>query len=824
MGTVYRAVQESLGREVAVKILPEHLTRDPRFVQRFYREARSAAMLVHPNIIQIYSLGQDEDAGMHYYAMEHVRGKDLSQVLRAGKTFDSLQAVNIVIQVAEALRAADDGGVIHRDIKPANIMITKHGSVKVMDFGLAKMAGDSMDVTMAGTIVGTANYMSPEQAQGRDMDIRTDVYSLGVVFFELITGRPPFKADDPSAVIYQHIYEKPPKPSRFAPDVPPAVDNLVLRMMAKEPEDRVRSPQELIDALKRLKEKLSVKEVPISRPAPPAAGDTSPAAEGSDDADLSPTRRLSVEQRAKVGTILICDSSEYIRRMYRANLEADYAVAAVGTGKECLDMALEGRPEVLVLDLAIKDPDGWTVLEMLRQQRLESSILVVTGDRKSSTVEKLSKYRLAGVLLKPVKLSDLRIKVAALLGKASSSAPGSPVVKRRRRSTSRQKTSQSFVDEVARQEAASATKLDIARLAAKLIGRQPERQAQVIARRIKSGTPNQIIGIIREMFSGLSKQDAWQLAIYAFKEGDHRVRILTSELAGRCLPPARAAELLTRFAADTDYRVRIAALRELAGCSAPGATDFLSRFLNDESWKVRREAARSLERLCGGKVLEPLIVYYARNDIPPPLYLQRLLKGGNPAEAVETLERAALKSKSVRVKEFVADLLGQATSKTVVPTLLTLLEDGHPAVRTGAARALAGFPTDLVKRALFKRLTDDRFGVLKAVAETLGVFHLQRATQGLIKLFTSTGKRVPTPAARFVARCDESPDTFVNTLLEIDAQEESVRQVLAFVLKRLYETDEAVAAVVRRLRNRSGDTAATAAREAGDKLAKFLIA
>jgi HEAT repeat protein len=191
---------------------------------------------------------------------------------------------------------------------------------------------------------------------------------------------------------------------------------------------------------------------------------------------------------------------------------------------------------------------------------------------------------------------------------------------------------------------------------------------------------------------------------------------------------------------------------------------------------------------------------------------------------VAALKSAAEGSKSVRVREFVAGLLGQATSKSVVPVLLDLLEDEHPAVRTAAARALAGFPTDLVKRALFKRLTDDRFGVLKAVADTLGVFRLQRATLALVKLFTTTGKRVPEAAARFIVSCDETPDAFGKALLEIDAQEEPVRQVLAFVLKRLYDTDQAVTAVVRRLRSRKPGEAAAAADESADRLVKFLIA
>ncbi len=814
MGTVYRATQKSLGREVAVKILPERLTQNPRFVQRFYREARSAASLIHPNIIQIFSLGQDEDAGLHYFAMEYVRGKDLSQIVKSGVKFSVEQTITILIQVAEALRVAAEGGIIHRDIKPANIMLTNRGQVKVMDFGLAKMADDSMDVTQAGTIVGTANYMSPEQGQGKELDCRTDIYSLGVVFYELLTGRPPFKAEDPSAVIYMHIYEQPRKPSELNSKVPPAVDRLVLRMMAKSADDRVASPEVLLADLKKLKHALASGQEEKKKAAKPAKPARSRAPERVDAAEkVSPfeKQRLSVIERARSGTVLVCDSSEYLRRMYRASLEAEYAVAAAGSGRECMEVAVEGHPDVLVLDLAVKNPGGFTVLDQLGRKCPDIAVLVITGDRKKTTVERLARYNLAGVLVKPVRLPDLRRKIGELLGAA-------PEKKKPRAAGS-----QSFVEEVARQEAVSAAALDVAGLATKLLGRQEKKDVELITRRIRMGSPNQIIGVIREMFGALAEDQAWKLAIYAFKEGDHRVRILTAELAGRRFGGKRAAELLTRFAADTDYRVRIAALRELAGLEAPGVETFLARFLNDESWKVRREAARGLEKRSAGRVLEPLILYYARNDRPPPLYLQRLIKAPNPVEAVKCLESAARKSRSVRVKEFVAGLLGQAGSKTVVPTLLKLLKDEHPAVRTAAARGLAGFPTDLVKRSLFARLTDDRFGVQKAVAETLGVFRLQRATRGLIKLFSSTGRRVPEAAAKFIAGCDAGPEAFESALRDLDAHPEPVRQVLAFVLKRLYEDDAEVGKAVRRLRSKGESESVAAAREAADRLAKFLI-
>jgi serine/threonine-protein kinase len=269
MGAVYRARQESLARDVAVKILPERLTRNPKFVQRFYREARAAAGLVHPNVVQIYSIGQDEDRGVHYYAMELVRGQDLAQILKGGVRFSVDQALTIVLQAAEGLAAAAESGLIHRDIKPANMMLSPKGQVKIMDFGLAKMAaGDAIDVTEAGSIVGTASYMSPEQGLGKELDFRTDIYSLGAVLYELLTGRPPFKADDPSAVIYLHVYEQPKRPGELNPRVPPPVERLVLRMLAKQPDERFGSPNDLLAELKKLKR---TQAEPLPRIAPAAA-------------------------------------------------------------------------------------------------------------------------------------------------------------------------------------------------------------------------------------------------------------------------------------------------------------------------------------------------------------------------------------------------------------------------------------------------------------------------------------------------------------------------------------------------------------------------
>jgi DNA-binding response OmpR family regulator/HEAT repeat protein/predicted Ser/Thr protein kinase len=809
MGTVYRAMQESLGREVAVKILPESLTRDPQFVQRFYREARSAAGLIHPNVVQIYSLGHDEGAGLHYYAMEYVRGEDLSHVLHEGKRFSLSESVNIVLQIAEALAAAAEGNIVHRDIKPANIMLTGSGQVKVMDFGLAKIAGDETDVTGVGTVVGTANYMSPEQGLGKDLDGRTDIYSLGVVFFELLTGQVPFSADDPTAVIFQHIYEEPPKPSSVNSGIPPAVDRLVLHMLAKAPEDRPAAPAEVIGELRSIRRALESGETGGAAVLE-EAGEPEQAAKAPEEA-AQPGARAPVAQRARAGTVLICEGSDYIGRMYRTCLKSDYAVAVVARGRECIEMAREGRPDVVIIDMAIRDPGAFTVLDSLREESPGSAILVITSTPRSSTIKKLGRYGLAGVMVKPVKLPDLQAKVAQILSPVKSAAV--------------ERSSRGFVARAKMQETAVGHQLNVAGLANNLLGRSDRKDAKSLARRVRTGSPNRIVGIIRDVFKGLSPDEAWQVAIFAFKKGDYRVRILACELARRRFTPPKAAQLLTRFAADTDYRVRTAALRELSVSGAPEAEEFLARFLGDESVKVSREACRGLEKLSGGeRVVGALISHYARKEMGPPLYLQRLVKTKGADAAVAALGEVAAKSRSTRAREFVAGLLSMAASRSAVPVLVGLLEDERSAVRTAAARALASFPGGDVKEALFARLTDDRFGVLKAVTDTLGVFELQETTRALIKLFTTTGKRVPAAAAEFIARCDPAPDAFEKVLLDIGSQSPGARQVLGFVLKRLYESDEAVTGVVRRLRGSSEEVAAGAAREVCDRLAKFLAA
>ncbi len=839
MGAVYRAHQESLARDVAVKLLPERLTQNARFVQRFYREARSAAGLVHPNVVQIYSMGQDEEHGVHYYAMEFVRGKDISQLIKSGVRFSVDQALTIVIQVAEALSAAAEAGIVHRDIKPANIMLTARGQVKVMDFGLAKMVQhDDLDVTEAGTIVGTANYMSPEQGTGKELDFRTDIYSLGVVFYELVAGRTPFKGDNPSAVIYMHVYEEPRKPSQFNPKVPPSADRVILRMIAKDPKDRFASPEQLLAELRKLKLELagqggraapprrtaSGRFVAVAPAAPtpprrtPSGRLTAQPPAGSPEPQAAPrppapsvVKTRTVQERARTGSVVICDSSEYNRRMYRTALQNDFALAAAASGKQCLDILGEGRPDVLVLDVALRDGGAFPVLDRLRHAKPPTSVVVITGDNSRVTLDRLSRYGPAAVLVKPVKLRELRSRVMEVIAKRRGQAH-----------VSSSAATAAFVARAEREEAVELARLSLAGLATRLLEGQPPADAAVLARRINAGSPNEVVRIVHAMFARFGEDDALSLAIFAFKEGDHRVRIMASDLVSRRFKPERAGELLTRFAADPDYRVRIAALRELARVRASGAAAFLERFLSDESWKVRREAARGLESLLGGAVSVPLVAYYARNEIPPPLFLQRSLKGPNPTETIRVLE-CACASGSTRIKEYAAGLLGQAASRLVAPGLMALLDDEHPAVRTAAARALAGFPTDKVKARLFEAMTDDRFGVLKAVSETLGAFNLQKEVLALVKLFGSTGKRVPKAAVDFIVRCDANPGGLAQALVDLEAQDEATRGVIALVLRRLYPSDVELGRVVMRLRSPDRSEAVEAAKQISEFLIKSLL-
>src|SRR5215211_3165803 len=246
MATVYKAYQETLDRYVAIKVLLSN--RDPQFAARFKREARAIAALQHHNILPIYDYG--EQNGLLYFVMQYVdTGVTLHDML--GQPIAPTEALRLIGHVLSALEYAHTRGVIHRDIKPANVLMPSPTWALLADFGIAKLLNDSQHLTMTGFIIGTAAYMAPEQAAGKPIDARTDLYSLGVVLYEMLTGRVPFDAETPMAMLTKHVYEPPPPPRSLNPSLSPAIEAVLLKALAKDPHERYQSAEEMAADLER---------------------------------------------------------------------------------------------------------------------------------------------------------------------------------------------------------------------------------------------------------------------------------------------------------------------------------------------------------------------------------------------------------------------------------------------------------------------------------------------------------------------------------------------------------------------------------------------
>ncbi|MFF1912379.1 Stk1 family PASTA domain-containing Ser/Thr kinase [Streptomyces sp. NPDC058239] len=248
MAEVYLAHDTRLGRTVAVKTLRADLARDPSFQARFRREAQSAASLNHPAIVAVYDTGEDyvDGVSIPYIVMEYVDGSTLRELLHSGRKLLPERTLEMTVGILQALEYSHRAGIVHRDIKPANVMLTRTGQVKVMDFGIARAMGDSgMTMTQTAAVIGTAQYLSPEQAKGEQVDARSDLYSTGCLLYELLTVRPPFIGDSPVAVAYQHVREEPQKPSNFDPEITPEMDAIVLKALVKDPDYRYQSADEM---------------------------------------------------------------------------------------------------------------------------------------------------------------------------------------------------------------------------------------------------------------------------------------------------------------------------------------------------------------------------------------------------------------------------------------------------------------------------------------------------------------------------------------------------------------------------------------------------
>ena len=244
MAQVYLARDRSLDRPVAVKELVPEFAVDPSFVERFRREAQAAAGLSNANIVGVFDWGEQD--GTYFIVMEYVDGPSLAQVLRADGPLHPNRAAEIASEVAGGLGFAHSRGVVHRDVKPGNVLLTKSGQAKVTDFGIARaLSSADDDLTQAGSVMGTATYFSPEQAQGLSVDPRSDLYSLGVVLYEMVTGRPPFAGDTPLAIAYKHVQDQPPSPSTLMPTLPPGLEAIIMKLLQKNPDDRYASAEDL---------------------------------------------------------------------------------------------------------------------------------------------------------------------------------------------------------------------------------------------------------------------------------------------------------------------------------------------------------------------------------------------------------------------------------------------------------------------------------------------------------------------------------------------------------------------------------------------------
>ncbi len=346
MATIFKAFQPSMERYVAVKILPSQFADDPNFVKRFAHEAKSIAALEHPHILPVHDFGTE--GKLNYMVMRYVKGGTLSDLM--GKPISPERLVQVVGNVARALDYAHSQGVVHRDIKPSNILIDKHGEVLLTDFGIAKIveSSQSTQLTAAGSILGTPAYMAPEQAQGQEVDGRTDIYSLGVVLYELLTGRPPYEAETPYAIVLKHVNDPVPPPRSVNPDIPESFERVVLKAMAKERDQRFETATQMEQALQE-----ALKMIGSTQVAPGVLASESKTFPGTPSPATTPPAKKSLMTPLIIGGIVVAlvlclvgGGIVAILAFVSAGDDDGDVVAVTPTSVSEPDTSLETSPEV----------------------------------------------------------------------------------------------------------------------------------------------------------------------------------------------------------------------------------------------------------------------------------------------------------------------------------------------------------------------------------------------------------------------------------------------------------------------------------------------
>jgi serine/threonine protein kinase/DNA-binding CsgD family transcriptional regulator len=379
--TVYRAVDERLGRIVAVKVLLPYVRSTAR--ERFSREAQSAAALNHPNIMAIHDEATEDD--WHFLVVEYVEGKPLNEFIPSPPD----TVTRIGIQLCNALDYAHRMNIIHRDIKPANVKITSDGLVKIMDFGLA-MARDAKHITAHGSIIGTPAYLSPEQARGHKLDHRTDIYSLGVMLYEMVTGQLPFDSNDISALLLQKVTKDPLSPHDLVPETPEALNTAIMKAINREPDLRFQTGAEFALALGQEPSERITDETPL-----PAASTVSKADQ--------PTEETPVGKRQKPITLIVADDHVILRTSVAFYLDDQpdiQVLAEAGSGTEVLDLFQRHSPDILLLDLNMPDKSGLDILPIIRKSHPSTRVLVLTGRAEDAYIMRALQAGAHGYLLK----------------------------------------------------------------------------------------------------------------------------------------------------------------------------------------------------------------------------------------------------------------------------------------------------------------------------------------------------------------------------------------------------------------------------------------